>query len=432
MRLGVIPRGRGRAALTILVGAALATSASAIATATTVPPTDTATEGTAAASDDVVTDYLAFTGGTAGTADESMDPIAIGWVNAEGGVGEQPAATRAAEAAVAYVNAELGGIGGHPIELHTCFIVEAEEEGQACAQQMVNDDAVQVIVFGAVVTGNQSFHATVAGSKPVIIGVAANPADNVAENTYALFGTQDSVLTPWGTYARDVLGAETAAVVFPSQAGASTAADQATAGLEAAGIEVASVGYEPEQTDLLGPLTAAGGQDADVIVPMTDFAGCTNLYLALEQIGATQPVVSNPLCLAADWADLGGVPQWTFGIAQSLPSDATAPDSAVYVETSAQFGLEPADAFNPFAALAWANILHVTKFFNAVGPDGITPESIAEQVQAFEGPLIMGAPSVDCGQNPEQPAQCNNQTKFYHHLGEFQFEVASDWLQPPE
>ena len=74
----------------------------------------------------------------------------------------------------------------------------------------------------------------------------------------------------------------------------------------------------------------------------------------------------------------------------------------------------------------------MTKFFNAVGPDGITPESIAEQVQAFEGPLIMGAPSVDCGQNPEQPAQCNNQTKFYNHLGEFQFEVASDWLQPPE
>lgn len=403
----------------------------------TAPPQSTepaATEpaGTAAPSDEVVTDYLAFTGGTEGPADESMDPVVIGWVNAEGGVGEQPAATRAAEAAIAYVNAELGGIGGRPLALDTCFIVEAEEEGQACAQQMVNNDAVSVIVFGAVVTGNQSFHATVAGSKPVIIGVAANPADNVAENAYALFGTQDSVLTPWGTYARDVLGAETAAVVFPSQAGASTAADQATAGLEAAGLVVSSVGYEQDQTDLLGPLTAAGGQDADVIVPMTDFAGCTNLYLALDQIGATQPVVSNPLCLAADWSDLGGVPQWTFGIAQSLPSDPTAPDSAYYVETSASQGLEPADAFNPFAALAWANILHVARFMNAVGADNITPESIAEQVQNFEGPLIMGAPSVDCGQNPEQPAQCNNQTKFYHHLGEFQFEVASDWLQPPE
>ena len=47
MRLVTIPSGRGRAALTILVGAMLATSASAVATATTVPPTDTATDGTA-------------------------------------------------------------------------------------------------------------------------------------------------------------------------------------------------------------------------------------------------------------------------------------------------------------------------------------------------------------------------------------------------
>ena len=71
MRLVTIPSGRGRAALTILVGAMLATSASAVATATTVPPTDTATDGTATASDEVVTDYLAFTGGTEGAADES-------------------------------------------------------------------------------------------------------------------------------------------------------------------------------------------------------------------------------------------------------------------------------------------------------------------------------------------------------------------------
>ena len=47
MRLEAIPSGRGRAALTILVGATLAMSASAVATATTVPPTDTATDGTA-------------------------------------------------------------------------------------------------------------------------------------------------------------------------------------------------------------------------------------------------------------------------------------------------------------------------------------------------------------------------------------------------
>jgi branched-chain amino acid transport system substrate-binding protein len=354
-------------------------------------------------------------------------------VNGQGGANELPEATAGAEAAVDYVNTELGGIGGHPIELHRCFIVEAEEEGQTCGQQLANDDAVSVIAFGAVFTGNEAFHSTVAGSKPVIIGVSANPADPTAENTYALYGTQSSVLGPWGTYARDVLNAETASVVFPSQAGANTAADATTAGLEAAGIDVTSVGYEPDATDLIGPLTAAGGQDADVIVPMTDVVGCSNLYNALQQVAPDTPVVSNPLCLATPAEATGGdLPQWTYGIAQSLPGDQSAPDSAVYLETSTQHGLDPALAATPFAALAWAEILTIARFMNAVGPDDITPESIAEQVQAFEGPLIMGAPSVDCGYDPEAPAACNNQTKFYDYNGQGQFEAVSDWLQPPE
>lgn len=384
--------------------------------------------------DEVVTDYVEFTGATEGAADTSQPPIAIGFVNAQGGANELPEATAGAEAAVEYVNAELGGIDGRPLELHTCFIVEAEEEGQTCAQQLANDDEVSVIVFGAVVTGNESFHATIDGSKPVIIGVSANPADNVAENTYALYGTQTSVLGPWGTYVSEELDAQTAAVVFPSQAGANTAADAATAGLEAAGIDVTSVGYDPEATDLTGPLTAAGGQQADVVVPMTDAAGCSNLANALTSVAPDTPVVSNPLCLSPPVAEaLGGdLPQWTYGIAQSLPGDSAAEDSAVYLETSAEFGLPPEEAGSPFAALSWSMILTVTRFMNEVGPDNITPESMSEQAQAFEGPLIMGAPSVDCGYDPEAPAACNNQTKFYAYNGGGAFEAVSDWLQPPE
>ncbi|MGH9210522.1 MAG: ABC transporter substrate-binding protein [Acidimicrobiales bacterium] len=438
MPVGAIAGRRARRALAVMVTATLVV-ASCTEDDDDEAGTDADTESdapdeTAGDDADVVTDYLDFVGGEAGEADSSETPIAIGWVNAQGGANELPEATAGAEAAVEYVNAELGGIEGHPIELHTCFIVEAEEEGQNCGQQLANDDDVSIIVFGAVVTGNESFHATIGGSKPVMIGVSANPADDDAENTYALYGTQTSVLGPWGTYARDELGAETAAIVFPSQAGANSAADAATAGLEAAGIDVTSVGYDPETTDLLGPLTAAGGQDADVVVPMTDAAGCSNLANALEQIGAAQPVVSNPLCLAPPVAEaLGGdLPQWTYGIAQSLPGDQRAEDSAAYLETSAQYGLSPEDSGSPFAALSWAEILTVTRFMNAAGADSITPESMAEQAQAFEGPLIMGAPSVDCGYDPEAPAACNNQTKFYTYNGGGEFEAVSDWLRPPE
>ena len=40
---------------------------------------------------------------------------------------------------VKMVNAELGGVHGHPLKLNECFWAQAEEEGVRCGQQMVND-----------------------------------------------------------------------------------------------------------------------------------------------------------------------------------------------------------------------------------------------------------------------------------------------------
>jgi branched-chain amino acid transport system substrate-binding protein len=381
-----------------------------------------------------VTDYLGYVGGKAGKADASQSPIAVGWVNGQGGAQEIPEATFGAQAAVKYVNEELGGIGGHPLTLHTCFIAAAEEEGQKCGQQLLNDKSVPIIAYGAVVTGNQALEAVVDGKKPILVGVSAAPADSTAKNTYILYGDQTHVLAPWGTYARDVVHAHTAAVVYPSQAGANTAAAAAKQGLKDAGIQVKSVGYSANATDLLGPLTAAGGQSADVVVPMTDAQGCVNLAKALKQIASTKPVVSNPLCLSPQVAKgLGDLPVgWVFGIAQVLPSDQTAPDSVAYVTASTKHGLKQADTANPFAALGWDSILTLTKLMNAIGPDKITADTVTAQLKAFTGPLIMGAPTVQCGKYPEAPAVCNDQTKFYKYLGKGQFQSASDWLRPPK
>jgi branched-chain amino acid transport system substrate-binding protein len=73
---------------------------------------------------------LEYTGGSAGAADPSLEPVVVGYVNQEGGVPAFPEATAATEAAVEYINAELGGIGGHPLELKHCS-VQAEEDDAA-------------------------------------------------------------------------------------------------------------------------------------------------------------------------------------------------------------------------------------------------------------------------------------------------------------
>ena len=127
-------------------------------------------------------------------------------------------ATDGAEMAVKYINAELGGVDGHPVQLDTCFIASAEEEGTGCAQKFLANKTVNVIAMGGAVIGVQSFYATLGGQLPVVGGVAALPIDGAQKNTAVLFGDATSVLGPMGTYGKDVLHAKTAVVLYPNTA----------------------------------------------------------------------------------------------------------------------------------------------------------------------------------------------------------------------
>src|SRR5262245_31231256 len=81
----------------------------------------TEAESTEPAAETVDNTYaLKYTGGKEGKADSSLPPVTIGYINQEGGVPSFPEATQGMEAAVDYVNEELGGIEGHPLALKKC------------------------------------------------------------------------------------------------------------------------------------------------------------------------------------------------------------------------------------------------------------------------------------------------------------------------
>ena len=299
-----------------------------------------------------VTNYLSYTGGKAGAANTSLPPVYIGYVNQQGGpTAVGLLATAGAQMAVNYANAELGGVDGHPIQLVTCFIASAEEEGTTCAQKFLANKKVDVIDLGGVAIGVQSFYSTLNGAKPVIDGVAATPIDAVQKNTVILFGDATHILPPIGTYAKDVLHAKTAALVYPSDnAGIAVGAAAVKQGLQAAGVTVKSVGYPESQTDLTSVLTAAGAQTADMVVPYTDAAGCVNLAKSLKTLGITDPkkIVSAPLCLNGQVIQgLGDFPHWTYSIASSLYGDPTDPGMPAYEAVAKKYST-PANAPDPW------------------------------------------------------------------------------------
>jgi len=381
-----------------------------------------------------VTNYLTYVGGKAGKANSKLSPVVIGAINTQGGqVLVGPNWTKGAELAVKYVNTYLGGVQGHPVVLSECFTTSAEEEGTKCGQKFANAKRISVIEMGAVAVGNQSFYAALGGKKPIVSGVALLPVDATQKNEFALFGTNDSVLGPWGTFAKTQLHAKTAAVIYPQVPGIDVGAKVEKTSLDDAGITTKLVGFDPSSTDLTGPLTAAGAQTADIVVPQSDAADCVNVAKTLQQLGvAGSKIVSNPLCLSGQVAaGLGGdLALWVYGIASSLAGDTSDPAVVPYNKAMKQLG-QATLAQDAWVIVSWGQILTTVKEMNALGVANITAPKMTKALRGFKGPQALGAPSLQCGKYPTEPAACNDQTQFFQYQGKGVFKRLTGWLRPP-
>jgi branched-chain amino acid transport system substrate-binding protein len=429
---GIIAAGCGSSSSSSTTSSSSASASSTSSATSTTPP---ATSGSGGAGSASVTNYLTYVDGKAGKANSSLPPVTIGWVNQQGGqqvIG--PLATNGALLAVKYINDQLGGIGGHPLALKTCFITSAEEEGTTCGQEFLADKSISVIDEGAVAIGVQSLYSTIGTAKPVIVGVSVTPIDSVKSNAVILFGDVTHVLGPFGTYASQVLHAKTAALIYPDIAGITDGAAAIDAALKTAGVKVKSVAYDPNETDLIGPLTSAGASTADMVIPYTEAAGCVDLAKGLKQLGITdaKKIVSAPLCLNSQVATgLGGdYPIWTYAIASSLFGDPTDPGMPAYEKVTAQYG-ETAEAPDPWNIVSFGQVLTTARFLNQLGYGHITPSAVLAKAKAFTGPVALGAPSLDCGKYPSAPAVCNDRTQFFLYKGKHVFVKAAGWLQPP-
>ena len=257
-----------------------------------------------------------------------------------------------------------------------------------------------------------------------------------------LFGDATHVLGPFGTYARDVLHAKTAALVYPNIAGITQGATAIADSLKAVGVNVKKVGYDESQTDLIGPLTSAGAQTADLVIPYSDSSGCVNLAKGLKQLGITdtKKILSAPLCLnGLVAAGLGGdFPIWSYAIASSLFGDPTDPGMPAYMKVMAKYGT-PAVAPDPWVIVTFGQVLTTARFLNQVGYGQHHPDGGPGQGQGVHGPggaRRAGAPvrqvPVRAGdlQRPDAVLPVQGQARVRQDRGMAPASVVSDLMCP--
>jgi branched-chain amino acid transport system substrate-binding protein len=381
--------------------------------------------------------FVDYVCGKPGPADESKPPVKIGWVNNQDGsiVSLGPQATEAAQFAVDWVNKYAGGIGGHKLELVTCFVKNSEEEGKACADKFLADKDISMISYGSVGPGANTINAAIkSAGVPVIEGFAINASDTQSDNHFILFTAAPFDYYAWGTLGRDHLKAKTGAIVYPQGTGFQNSARAAEEAMKAVGITTKSVGFDPESTNLVGALVASGAPTADMVVNVGGTpATCVAINKGQKQLKIPdEKVVGDFSCaLESEKEAYGGdIPKWYFGQAQSGDGLTDSPIGKQYLAALKAFGHEK-DRPDVWYSGMFGTLLTIAQTLNKVGPDKISPDAIKAQIKEWRGPLLLGQPEPFCGKYPSAPANCGGGDRFFRYEGNDKWTPVSEWSDVP-
>ena len=412
-------------------------------TTTTVAPTTTAVPTTTTLPVPPETAWaLRYTGGAGAAA--TGEPVRIGYVNQDEFF---PEATLGLDAAVAFVNAELGGAAGRPIEIVRC-VVATVPDGARCGQQFAADASILAVVTGTILFGNKDLYDALNGTKPVLISNAVTTDDYTtpAGLTFSL-GSVNVIpaLALFATEHLDPVPASAALLYSDNTARRNAVEFLVQPVFAAAGIPTTLVPVPDGigAADLALSMQAVGADAAELIVPVVTVQNCIALHDAIQLLAIDPAVVTTGLCtgppMSAHLAALGlpdPVPDgWYFAgngynfFAPDEPSGmltyvgkvrqygplGTGPagaagdagDTPATTTTATLVPAAPPDPATPpapdytgFSAPVFANVLTLAKFANALGPDALTSIGLEAQLRSFAGPMMLQAGDLQCGVEP--------------------------------
>jgi len=353
-----------------------------------------------------------------GPANASLTPVQVGFINTESGGLDLPSARYGFQAAIAYINAKLGGIDGHPMQGVYCAVGADLDSTRKCAEQFADDSSINIVAGGYIIVSDSIYPVLAAAGKPILLGSDFNKPDWTTTNTAISFWP-GSPGVDGGTvfYARDFLHAKTVAVVdSASEAGTSDIA-AIKAELAAAGVNMTiDPVYVPDTAvDYTTAILASGASSANVFIDLTGPNGCIAVAKALKALDINAKVVSTVECLDPSVVKAVGplLTGWTIGFAvqpTQLPKGQNAQVdnyNSVFPEYSTQ---------NPNGngtAQSFSLALSLWKIGNQIGYDKLSPATWMQGMKAFKGPVYLGAPTLSCGKSKLFPGICSLASFWY-------------------
>ena len=371
-------------------------------------------------------------------ADSSRAPIKVGMINIDDApLGALPELTRAMDAGVKFINTELGGVRGAPIELVKCSVDLSPEKSQACARKMVEDDVIAVVP-GINIMSNAAVPVLEQASIPIVGGIPVNEAEMVSPLSFQFSGGSPGAFVAFVSDAHSRLQAKKIVVSYanlpqiggPAQKyGSQLARDL--------GIEVVEVPFDLGATDMSAVIQRASAEKPDAIMVSAADASCATSMNALADLSVTVPVYMVGSCADQKWLEQVGVDRVKniqFAIEGRLDQTVSkSADTELYRTAMAKYSTDVNAA--GAATVAFRSLMNL---YGAMIDSTSAPssQSLIDYFRAARAhPNFDGHPyTCDGKQIPELPSMCSPQEVLVRLQGPGYLdfvESPSGWVDVP-
>ena len=345
-------------------------------------------------------------------ADPDAEPIVIGLINQEDTpLGSFPEIRAAAEGTVEFVNTELGGVGGRPLQLETCIVSFDVEQSQACAQEMVQHDVV-ALTGGIDVTSNGSMPVLEQNGIAQAGGIPANLIEQRSEAAFFFSGGTTGAVAGFLSHAADN-GAESVVISYGEfDAFEATAREYGVPVAESLGLEAELSTFPVTATDFLPVLTRAAENDPDAIIMMVAGAACIPLMETYADLELDAQLYLVGACAADEIVEAAGDATEGIIFNSEGPVEDGDTEGEMYNAINDRYADGEASGAGTIGVRSTMNLYGL---LDELGPEEVSREAVLELIQSAEDrPSFWGYPyTCDGEQVAGLPSLCAPQQTLF-------------------
>jgi len=233
-------------------------------------------------------------------APASGKPLRIFFFNQEGAssAASSPESSEAARAAVEYVNKNLGGVHGRPLEMEHCPTLGTPESVTNCANKAV-DAKPDVVIKGVEVASATAVPILAGAGLPYLTLNAGTPEELTNPSSFVLSAGFAAQMAPVAQYAKEK-GYKSVGAIYTNVPSLSTALDGTVSKLFAQqGTTYVSSPVASTTGDLTPAYSALVAKNVDAVFVVASVGHCAAALKARQSLADTRPLFMSSSCNVA-------------------------------------------------------------------------------------------------------------------------------------